>query len=280
MIQKASGETEAFSEQKLRRSLEKSGADPMVVDTVAAFIAEQVRNGATKNTKEIYARAFAMLKGQQRSTAARYSLKRALFALGPSGFPFEQYVARLFGSMGYAARVGVILEGKCIKHEVDIVLTKGETRGFAECKFHNMPGMKCDVKTPMYVLSRFEDICERDGAPFKHGTGREGWLVTNTRFSEDALAFAKCAGIRLMGWDVGALGESIERLIDKRGLHPVTCLTTLSMKEKSALLAKTIVLCEDLFDGTVLTDVLRVPPEKQQRIIREAKELCRHMANH
>ena len=278
MVKKASGEMEAYSEQKLYRSLEKSGADKTVIDAVVAHISNEVRKGQTKSTKEISARAFTMLRSQQRSVAARYSLKRALFALGPSGFPFERYAARLFDAMGYTTKVGVTLEGKCVKHEVDIVLSKGTSRGFAECKFHNMPGMKCDVKVPMYVLSRFEDICDREEVPFKRGTGREGWLVTNTRFTDDAMAFAKCAGIKLMGWDVGALGESIERLIDTRGLHPITCLTTLSASQKSELLTKNIVLCQDLFSGKALTKVSGLSLEKQQRVIKEAKELCKHPA--
>lgn len=275
-IKKASGDLEKFSESKLRRSLQKSGADAMVVDEVVAHITGQVYEGMT--TKEIYTRAFSMLKSRERSVAARYSLKRAIFALGPSGFPFEQYAARLFEGKGYSTKVGVILQGKCVKHEVDIVLSKGKLRGFAECKFHNAPGMKCDVKIPMYVLSRFEDISEREGMAFRRGTGREGWLVTNTRFTDDASAFASCAGIKLMGWDVGPLGESIERLIDQRGLHPVTCLTTLKKQQKSDLLAQGVVLCLDLLDGKFLASILHLPVNKQRSIIQEAEKLCKFTA--
>ena len=279
MVKKASGEMEAYSEQKLYRSLEKSGADKTVIDAVVAHISNEVRKGQTKSTKEISARAFTMLRSQQRSVAARYSLKRALFALGPSGFPFERYAARLFDAMGYTTKVGVTLEGKCVKHEVDIVLSKGTSRGFAECKFHNEQGIRSDIKTALYVKARFDDLKQRT---FAYGNVErpldEGWLVTNTRFTDDAMAFAKCAGIKLMGWDVGALGESIERLIDTRGLHPITCLTTLSASQKSELLTKNIVLCQDLFSGKALTKVSGLSLEKQQRVIKEAKELCKHPA--
>ncbi len=266
---------EAFSERKLRHSLEKSGADAMIVDAVVAYISEQVRKGETKNTKEIYSRAFAMLKSQRRSVAARYSLKHALFALGPSGFPFEKYAARLFDSIGYTTQVGVIVPGKCVTHEVDVVLTKGDVHGFAECKFHNMPGTTCNVKTPLYVFARFEDICEREGKRFKGNRQREGWLVTNTRFTDDALAYGSCAGLKLIGWNTGPLGESLERLIDARGLHPVTCLTSLKKEQVHRLLAADVVLCQDLFRGNIdFTPLL--PAKTIAKASAEAMELCKH----
>lgn len=274
MVRKASGELEAFSEKKLRRSLERAGADRVLAEEVAAHVARQAFDGMA--TRQVHDRAFAMLKAHRRSSAARYGLKRALFALGPSGFPFERFAARLFDAMGYTTSVGVILDGRCVRHEVDIVLTKGATRGYAECKFHTTPGGRCDVQVPLYVRSRFEDLCEAEGVRFDRGTGREGWLVTNTRFTRDALAFASCSGIKAMGWDVGELGESIERLIDARGLHPVTCLTTLNASHKALLLSQGIVLCQDLLRGTALTRILGLAAPARARVLEESREVCGH----
>lgn len=276
MIQKASGEMEVFSEEKLHRSLETTGVDHLLIDEVVSHIAHEVHKHQTKTTKEIYARASAMLKSKERAAAGRYALKRALFALGPGGLPFQRYVARLFASMGYAdVRVNQELHGACVTHNVDVVLAKGSLRGFAECVFYESPGTKCDLKVPLYVLARFQDIFEREGTPFRRGTGGEGWVVTNTHFTRDALAFATCAGLKLMGWNVGPLGESIERLVSVRGLHPVTCLTTLTVKQKAALLHKDVVLCKDLFDGEVLKDELGLSKEKRERTMQEARELCK-----
>lgn len=246
MVKKASGELQEFSQDKLRGSLERSGADPMLADEIVDHISGQVYEGVS--TRVIHDRAFAMLKTHRKSFAARYNLKKAIFALGPSGFPFEQYAARLFNTMGYKTQVGVVVAGKCVSHEVDVILTKDAIHGFAECKFHNVPGTKCSVQTPLYVFARFEDICEREGKAFRGDRNREGWLVTNTRFTDDALAYGSCAGLKLIGWNTGPLGESLERMIDVRGLHPITCLTTLKVGEKQKLLAEGIVLCQDLFE--------------------------------
>lgn len=275
MVKKASGELQEFSQDKLRGSLERSGADPMLADEIVEHISGQVYEGVS--TKVIHDRAFAMLKTHRKSFAARYNLKKAIFALGPSGFPFERYAARLFDAMGYKTQVGIVLPGKCVSHEVDVVLTKEAVHGFAECKFHNVPGTKCSVQTPLYVLARFEDLCEREGKPFRGDRNREGWLVTNTRFTDDALAYGSCAGLKLLGWNTGPLGESLERMIDVRGLHPITCLTSLKIEQRRALLAEGIVLCQDLFDRQLsVTSIL--PEETLAKAIAEAGELCKHPA--
>lgn len=273
MVKKASGELQAFSQEKLRVSLERSGADPMLVDEIVDHISSQVHEGLS--TKVIHDRAFAMLKTHRKSFAARYNIKRAIFALGPSGFPFELYVARLFDAMSYTTQVGIVLPGKCVTHEVDVVLTKGTVHGFAECKFHNVPGTKCSVQTPLYVFARFEDICEREGKPFRGDRNREGWLVTNTRFTDDALAYGSCAGLKLLGWNTGPLGESLERMIDVRGLHPITCLTSLNVGQKRQLLADGFVLCQDLFERrSIVASILQ--EEALARATAEANELCKH----
>ena len=47
-------------------------------------------------------------------------LKQAIMELGPSGFPFEQFVAELLKCRGYQIKVGVIVEGHCVNHEIDV----------------------------------------------------------------------------------------------------------------------------------------------------------------
>lgn len=272
MVKKASGVLEPFSPEKLRRSLEKSGADQILADEIVEHISDQLYNGVP--TSEIHDRAFVMLKSHRSSFAARYNVKQAIFALGPSGFAFEQFVGRLFNHMGYETEIGVSVRGKCVQHEVDVVLTKGALRGYAECKFHNLPGLRCGVKTPLYVFGRFEDICRQDGISFE-SREREGWLVTNTRFTDDALAYGSCVGLKMLGWNTGPLGESIERLIDVRKLHPITCLTSLSAEEKRQLLTDGIILCVDLLvDGADWKAYFS--KETLAKVLVEARELCGH----
>lgn len=71
-----------------------------------------------------------------------------------------------------------------------------------ECKFHSSRDTKSDVKVPLYIHSRFDDI--RKELSRQNPGGKmsfEGWLVTNTRFTEDAIRFGRCAGLHLVSWD-------------------------------------------------------------------------------
>ncbi len=93
LVVKASGEIEPFSDTKLRRSLERVKASPATIAKVVAHIRQEFASGST--TRDIYKHAFSLLRKHERPAAARYSLKRAIMELGPTGHPFENLVAEL-----------------------------------------------------------------------------------------------------------------------------------------------------------------------------------------
>lgn len=269
-IIKASGEQCSFSEEKLRNSLLRSGAASEVVDSIMKQIIPQLYNGIS--TTAIYNLAFRLLKQRRKGPAAKYKLKNALMELGPTGFPFEQFIARVFQKMGFETHTGQILEGKCVQHEVDVIAKKDRERLLVECKFHQQKGILCDVKIPLYIHARFNDI-EMQLQPVKDTKASfTGWLVTNTNFSKDAIAYGTCAGLRLLGWDFPGK-ESLRILIDRYGLHPLTCLTTLTRQEKQLLLEKKIVLCSELLlNEALLTNIIH------QERWGNVKAECAHLA--
>ena len=140
---KSTGERERFSLTKLRRSLVRSGADKETVETVISHIIPELHDGM--KTSQIYKHAYSILKKSKYPVAIRYSLRKAVMELGPSGFPFERYVAEVLRRKGYRAQTGVILPGFCVSHEVDVLMEKDNRHIFAECKFHNQQGIKTDV---------------------------------------------------------------------------------------------------------------------------------------
>ena len=149
--------------------------------------------------------------------AGRYDLKGALLRLGPTGFTFEQFMARVLQEYGYATQTDQILAGKCVKHEVDILAAKGKKTTFVECKYHNAPGIYTDLHVAMYTWARFIDL--------KEGKEKvdEGLLITNTKFSMDAMDFGICRGLRMMGWNFPK-GEGLQDRIEKKDLWPITVL--------------------------------------------------------
>ena len=131
-VVKASGETVEFDVGKLRNSLRKAGAGSVLIQRVVDKIEAELYEGMT--TKEIYRKAFNYLKHWERASAARYSLKRAILDLGPSGYPFEEFVGRLLKSESFKVEVGVILNGRCIQHEVDVYAYDVSRVLLVECK--------------------------------------------------------------------------------------------------------------------------------------------------
>ncbi|MBI3634429.1 MAG: restriction endonuclease [Candidatus Yonathbacteria bacterium] len=270
---KTSGEREQFSFQKLRRSLVRSGADDETVKMVIDHITPELRDGM--KTSAIYKHAFSILKKTKYPVAVRYSLRKAVLELGPSGFPFEKYVAEVLRRKGYTARTGVVLPGFCVSHEVDVFMEKDEKHIFVECKFHNQQGIKSDVKIVLYIYARFLDLQrghnakEENSSPMVH----EGWLVTNTKLTHDAIAYARCAGLTVIGWDYPEQGN-LQDLILETNVHPLTFLSSLSAQEKTALLEEGIVMCHALKEDPSLLRARGFSEEKVKRIINEANKVC------
>lgn len=271
-IIKASGKTEVFIPQKLKRSLNRAGASELQVQNIISQIQDQLYPGI--NTKKIYEKAFRLLRREHRPLAARYKLKSAIMELGPSGFPFERFIAAILQHQGYRTQIGISVQGRCVRHEVDVIAERGPYHFMIECKYHNHRGTVCDVKVPLYIHSRFQDV----QANWVHLPGHEiklhqGWVVTNTRFTDDAIQYGTCAGLHLLGWDYPKKG-SLNQQIEQAGLYPLTCLTTLSKREKQNLLQSNIVLCSEVLDNPRLLNQAGVAAGNENGVLEEAQQLC------
>ena len=271
-IIKASGNEAVFEVKKLIASLRKSGASEEIAQRIASEIERTIYEGMT--TKGIYKKAFAQLKKHSRPTAARYKLKKAIMELGDTGYPFEKFVGALLSNEGYQTQVGVIVKGRCVNHEIDVIAENDSHHYMCECKFHNKQGRHCNVKIPLYIQSRFKDV----EAAWRKNKGHEhkfhqGWIFTNTRFSTDAERYGICVGLQLISWGYPK-GEGIKDRVDRTGVHPVTCLTTLTMREKKALIEKGKILCMDLVNEPQLLNKIKISENRHQRILDEASKLC------
>jgi ATP cone domain/Restriction endonuclease len=267
---KASGATVPFSTQKLRKSLRRSGADERVIEEVAKEIEGHLQEGMT--TKKIYQLAFRLLRKKQTLAASKYKLKKAIMELGPSGYPFEKYVSEIFKAQGHSVQINLIMKGRCVNHEVDVLAEKDHVQKVMECKYHNFQGTICDVKIPLYVHSRFKDI--REVMP--ENKKQEGWVVTNTRFSGDAIQYGICAGLNLLGWDFPE-GKGLREIIGQGGLYPITCLTTLTQKDKVNLMSAGIVLCREISINRKALSKIGIPSQRVEAVLKEASDLVGNM---
>tara|TARA_R110001592_G_scaffold341270_1_gene630115 strand:- start:399 stop:1238 length:840 start_codon:yes stop_codon:yes gene_type:complete len=271
-VKKYSGEIEAFDINKLIASLRRSQADESLVQDIAWGIQDKIQNGMT--TKKIYQMAFNMLKGKSRVSASKYKLKKALMELGPSGFPFEKLVSKIMEHEGFETKVGVIVQGNCVQHEVDVIALKDNNHYMIECKYHSDQGRFCNVKIPLYIHSRFLDVEKQWERQKGHEAKlHKGGVYTNTRFTTDAIQYGKCVGLLLTSWDYPT-GSGLKDRIDKLGLHPITALTTLTKAEKTKLLDTGIVLCKELHERPSLLEKIGVPKPRHKTILEDSEKLC------
>lgn len=232
-VQKRSGEYEPFSEQKVRSSLQRAGADKELIDNIVDYVKPELYDGIT--TKEIYAHVFARLRELRGPVVSKYDLKGAILRLGPSGFPFERFVAGILEAHGYEVAIGQIIQGKCVEHEIEVIAQKGNKHFMIEAKFHNVPGMKSDIKDGLYTYARFLDVEKAWVQIAGHRRHfHQGWLVTNTKVTSKVKEYAQCVGLKVISWDYPPEG-SLRSLIEESGLIPVTALTSLRQADKRDL---------------------------------------------
>jgi hypothetical protein len=267
-VVKMDGEKELFDTNKLRASLRRAKAPEETIEMVVEKVENELFDGMT--TSDIYARAYEILEKSEKPIAARYSLRRALADLGPTGFPFEYFVGEIFRAKGYEVKTGVMVQGQCAEHEVDMIAENENELISMEIKFHNNIKIKSDMKVALYVKARFDDIMARDNSSSKK---HEGWLLTNTKFTKNVISYAECANLKIVSWNYPAEG-SLQAMIEETGLHPLTCLSTLPKREQVLLMNEGLVLCRDVKKNTHLLEKYGLKREEIANIQEEAASVC------
>src|SRR5690625_4017592 len=148
-VVKNSGDVVPVDVNNLVNSLRRSNAREVLIQQIVVKVENQLYDGLT--TKKIYEMDSRMIEPKARVSATKYKLKKALMELGPSGLPFEKLVGKLLVHEGFSAKVGVIVKGYCVEHEVDVIAQKDNTDYMIECKYHNAKGRVCIVKISISI---------------------------------------------------------------------------------------------------------------------------------
>jgi len=274
IIEKASGEKEIFDIEKLRYSLERSGAQASTITLILEDISNWIYNGVT--TKKIYSRAFSKLRKEKSIASGKYKLKQAIMELGSTGYPFEILVGEIFKRKGYQTEVGVIVDGHCVNHEMDVIATKEKGQHLVECKYAKDQGKHVSIQVPLYVRSRVDDIIkERRSQKEFNGFSFLGWIFTNTRFSSDSVTYGKCNGLKLVGWNY-PLGNGLKDELERTKIFPVSILKTLTKKESKYIIDKGCVTCLQLLDQMDILHELSITARRVNKIAKELDEIIGH----
>jgi len=243
-VTKFDGTREVYNEEKIKGSATRVGVPAKMQDEMIDSIRSRLYDGIS--TSEIYSLIQDYLHSSNRPyLAMKYNLKTALAELGPSGYPFEKYVALLLAEQGYETVTNQIIAGDCVTHEVDVVAKKDGITYFIEAKFHKSPNQRTDVRVTLYIKARYDDLAAA------HSVEKtKPWIVTNTRFSTDAIKYAECQGIKLTSWGYPK-GEGIMDIIESTRLHPITMVEGLTKEDKIRLMTAGVVTAKQLLDPKV-----------------------------
>ena len=271
-VKKASGTVEYLNSNKLRSSLIRSGADREQANSIIKTIIEEIPPYTT--TKKIYSLARKYLRQINHASGLRYSLKMALFRLGPSGYPFEKYIGEILKHYNYNVQVGILMNGKCVKHEIDVFAVNDNEVLAVECKYRNSSVNNTDVKTAMYVHSRFRDLESVIKTAYP-GKSFRGMLITNTRFTSDAIQYAECSGMHLKSWRYPETG-GLQEMVEAKKLYPVTVISGVKSGLINTLFDKNIILLKDLAKMKIgqMIKILSLNESKAKNLKQQAEELC------
>ncbi|MBC7074371.1 restriction endonuclease, partial [Candidatus Parcubacteria bacterium] len=185
------GEREPFSFRKVYQSARKCGASKETALKIASAIEREVFDGIS--TRQIFDRIFELLFEKSPFSAIRFNLKRAIQKLGPTGFPFEKFVAKIFESEGFEVKINQIIPGQCVNYEIDFLAKKENFLYIGECKFRQEPGGRVDLKAALANYARFLDI--QAGKFLNSNTKQKSIIVTNAKFTIEAIKYSECVGV-------------------------------------------------------------------------------------
>lgn len=268
---KATGQKEPFSETKLRLSIKRAGVPQELHDLAV----NHIKNNLYENikTEVIYDHIMEYLgKSRFPHAGSRYSLKKAIMELGPTGFPFEKFMAAILRQHGFDVITDTIIPGLCVAHEVDIIAQKDTAKIMVECKFHNNIGNRTDIKVALYVMARYQDLTAGMLNRANSIKFNEVWLVTNTKCSQEAILYAKCMGMKIISWGYPEKGN-LQELIETEKLHPITCLTSISPSQKKILLDNNIVLAKDILTKEMFLEILNLSGDQKNNLLSEIRGL-------
>jgi len=269
-IKKRNGDVVSFDLKKVEQSLIRSGASTKIIDNVLRELPPLLYDGIT--TRKIFSIVFNLVKSKEKHTASKFSLKSSIAKLGPKGHNFETFIAHILAERGYKTEFRCIINGKCIKHEIDVIAKKENETYIAECKFHNEPWIYSPIQSALYSYARYLDISHNwDDSEVKP------MLITNTRFSIEVIKYAKCVNMKLLSWDYPK-NESLKEIIDSKQLYPITILISLNKQLTEKLLDRNMVLIDDIdkLKSLELMEILGCSSRKALLILNEVANILRN----
>jgi len=270
-VTKADGSRQVFDKQKVVRTCLRLRATPQAAQNVADRIEAGARSGIT--TKEILQMIFRYMKEYRPEVRYITDLRQAISLMRPQP-DFEQYVAMLLREQGYDVETNMLLKGKCVEHEVDAVAKKGSECVYVEVKHHFQHHTFTGIGVFLEAWASYVDLMEGYEEAKNAYQFNKVMVVCNTKISEHAKQYAACKGILYTGWNYPA-GNSMEELINKKSLYPVTIIKTLDRKTEAKLGDVGVITLRQLVGSNMaeLAAKTNVNKAKLKELVGKAREI-------
>jgi hypothetical protein len=243
-VTKADGSKQPFDKQKIINTCLRLQATPEQAQSIADKIEARAYDGIP--TKKILQMVFQYMKKYRPAIGYQIDLKQAI-AMLRSKPDFEIFVAKLFEAMGYEVETNLIIQGKCIEHEIDVVARKGNEIILVEVKHHVNHHTYSGLDVFLQLNSTLEDLklgYESGKNNFKF---TKAILICNTKVSDHARRYALCRGLEFIAWKFPP-EKGLERLIEDYKLYPITFLKEIERNEAYKLADVGIVTVKQLLD--------------------------------
>ncbi len=268
-VTKANGTKQLYDPEKIIQICLRLGASHKEAVQIEQKIAWKLYEGIS--TQKILQMIFAFMRKPKPAVRHLFDLRRGI-SLMVSKPEFEVYVRVVLAQSGFMVQPNTILRGLCGEHEVDAIASRNGVTYLVEAKHHANYHALTGLDESRIARAIIEDVTEG----YQNGTSTlkvdRAMIVTNTRFSDHALAYGGCRGILQVGW-ASPEEFSLKEIINKHKLYPLSCLRGVSVETRLRLVDAGIVLIKQLLqqDSRYLERKLGLPREAVVSIMEKAR---------
>jgi hypothetical protein len=243
-VTKADGSKQPFDKQKIINTCLRLQATPEQAQSIADKIEAKAYDGIP--TKKILQMVFLYMKKYRPAIGYQIDLRQAI-AMLRSKPDFEIFVAKLFEALGYKVETNLIIQGKCVEHEIDVVARKDSEIILVEVKHHVNHHTYSGLDTFLQLNSTLEDLKEGYESGKNNFKFTRAILICNTKVSDHARRYALCRGLEFIAWKFPQ-EKGLERLIEEYKLYPITFLKGIERNEAYKLADASVVTVKQLLD--------------------------------
>lgn len=239
---KANGSKQLYDREKIIQTCLRLGVSHEVAVQIEQQVAKRIYDGIS--TKKILQIIFTLIRKQKPAVKHLFDLRRGI-SLMVSKPEFEVFVRILLAHSGFHVQPNAILSGLCGEHEVDALATKDGLTYLVEAKHHVNYHALTGLDESRIARAIIEDVTEGYAQGVTTIKIDRAMIVTNTRFSDHAIAYGRCRDILQIGW-ASPENFALRDTVQKYKLYPLSCLKGVSTDTRLRLVNAGIVLIKQL----------------------------------